>query len=319
MLTIGTWWMWSGFVVFIIGMLSLDLYVFGGRRAHKVSHKEALSWTLLWFGLALFFNYLLWIYLRQHVPETVANARALEFFTGYLLEKALSVDNMFVFLMIFSYFKIPSEYQRRVLVYGVIGAIVLRTIVILFGSLLLNKFHWILYLFGAFLVFTGVKMVIFAEKENDLNDNALLKGLKRYLPITQHAHQERFMVKENNTWFFTPLFLVLILVEFSDLVFAIDSVPAVFAVTNDPFIVWTSNIFAILGLRALYFLLADMADRFHLLKYGLAIILCFIGLKMLLENIYPIPIGVALLIVGLILGLSVMASLIRRPKPPALK
>lgn len=312
MSTVGTPWMWGGFILFVLFMLGLDLFGLGGRKAHKVSYKEALSWTLLWFGLALFFNYLLWFYLRHHLPLEQANARSLEFFTGYLLEKALSVDNMFVFLLIFSFFKVPVEYQRRVLVYGVLGAIILRTVVILTGSVLLTRFHWILYLFGAFLVFTGIKMVIFAERENDLKDNRLLALLKRYLPVTSDYRQEKFIVKENKTWSFTPLFLVLILVEVSDLIFAVDSVPAIFAVTQDPFIVWTSNIFAILGLRALYFLLADMADRFHLLKYGLAIILCFIGVKMLLAEVYHIPIGIALLVVGLILILAIIASLVHK-------
>ncbi|MFN7096284.1 MAG: TerC family protein [Gammaproteobacteria bacterium] len=315
MTTVGTWWMWGGFLIFILFMIWLDLYALGGKRVHRVSLKEAASWSALWIILALFFNYLLWIYLRHTHTAAFADARALEFFTGYLLEKSLSVDNMFVFLMIFTYFNVPPEYQRRVLIYGVLGAIILRTIVILFGSLLITEFHWVLYIFGAFLVFTGIKMLVFAEKENDLSENVLLNWLKRHLPLTKDYEKEKFIVKQGIKWFFTPLFLVLILIEVSDLIFAVDSIPAIFAVTTDPFIVWTSNIFAILGLRALFFLLADMADRFHLLKYGLAIILTFIGVKMLLMDIYKIPIAVALIVVAIILALSMFASLITKPKP----
>lgn len=317
MTTIATWWMWGGFLAFILFMIGLDLFAFGGRKAHRVSLKEAAMWSIIWISLALFFNYLLWIYLKHAATPAIADARALEFFTGYLLEKSLSVDNMFVFLMIFSFFNVPREYQHRVLIYGVLGAIVLRTIVILFGSLLLNDFHWILYLFGAFLIFTGIKMFIFAEKKNDLSNNVLLNWLKRHLPLTKGYEKEYFMVTINKKRVFTPLFLVLILIEVSDLIFAVDSVPAVFAVTSDPFIVWTSNIFAILGLRALFFLLADVADRFHFLKYGLALVLCFIGAKMLLMDIYKIPITLALIVVAIILALSICASLIINPKKAA--
>lgn len=312
MTTIGTWWMWIGFVAFILLMLGLDLYAFGGRRAHRVSTREALAWSSLWIILALSFNMLLWIYLHDTAGPAIANARSLEFFTGYLLEKSLSIDNMFIFLMIFNFFAVPIEYQRRVLVYGVLGAIILRTIVILFGSWLLKEFHWILYFFGGFLIFTGIKMLIFANKESDLNDNYLLNWMRKHLPLTKGFVKEKFLVLQGGKWIFTPLFLVLILIEFSDLIFAVDSVPAVFAITNDPFIVWTSNIFAILGLRALFFLLSNMANQFHLLKYGLAVILTFIGFKMLIMDIYHIPIGVALLVVGIILAISVFGSLYTR-------
>lgn len=312
--TIGTWWMWVGFLSFILLVLYLDLYAFNGRKAHTVSMREAAAWSAIWVALSLGFNGLLWLYLNHTATLAIANARSLEFFTGYLLEKSLSVDNMFVFLMIFNFFAIPTQYQRRVLVYGVLGAILLRTLVILFGSWLLEDFHWVLYLFGGFLVMTGVKMLVFAEKKTDLNNNILLNWLKRHLPVTKELVGDRFIVLREAKRFVTPLFLVLILVEVSDLIFAVDSVPAVFAITTDPFIVWTSNIFAILGLRALFFLLSNLADRCHLLKYGLAVILSFIGVKMLLMDIYPIPIGFALLVVALILALSIVASLLIKPK-----
>lgn len=314
MITVGTWWMWLGFLIFILFMIGLDLFAFGGRKAHKVSIKEALSWTLTWICLALLFNLLFWIYLRHHYPIAIANAHGLEFLTGYLLEKSLSVDNMFVFLMIFTYFKVPNTYQHRVLIYGVLGAIILRTIVIIFGSWLIKEFHWVLYLFGAFLIFTGIKMLLVAETGKDLENNFLLKWLRRHLPLTENYVDDKFIVKRAAKYFFTPLFLVVIFIEISDLVFAVDSVPAIFAITTDPFIVWTSNIFAILGLRALFFLLADMADRFHLLKFGLAFILCFIGIKMCLLDIYKIPISIALSVVGCILLLSIVASLMIKPK-----
>lgn len=312
--TIGEWWMWLGFLGFILLVLALDLYVFNGRKAQAVSMKKAAAWSVIWVILSLSFNGLLWLYLNHTATPAIADARSLEFFTGYLLEKSLSVDNMFVFLMIFNFFAVPPEYQRRVLIYGVLGAILLRTIVILFGSWLLEEFHWILYLFGAFLLLTGIKMILFAEKKADLNENMLLKWLRKCLPVTNEFVKDKFIVIKDAKRFVTPLFLVLILVEVADLVFAVDSVPAVFAITTDPFIVWTSNIFAILGLRALFFLLANLADRFHLLKFGLAIILAFIGAKMLLMDIYPISIGLALLIVTVVLAVSMIGSLLIKPK-----
>ncbi|NNM59689.1 MAG: TerC family protein [Legionellales bacterium] len=306
--------MWLGFLGFILLVLALDLYVFNGRKAQAVSMKKAAAWSVIWVILSLSFNGLLWLYLNHTATPAIADARSLEFFTGYLLEKSLSVDNMFVFLMIFNFFAVPPEYQRRVLIYGVLGAILLRTIVILFGSWLLEEFHWILYLFGAFLLLTGIKMILFAEKKADLNENMLLKWLRKCLPVTNEFVKDKFIVIKDAKRFVTPLFLVLILVEVADLVFAVDSVPAVFAITTDPFIVWTSNIFAILGLRALFFLLANLADRFHLLKFGLAIILAFIGAKMLLMDIYPISIGLALLIVTVVLAVSMIGSLLIKPK-----
>ncbi|MEW6354328.1 MAG: TerC family protein [Pseudomonadota bacterium] len=308
--TLGTWWMWLGFIVFVVAMVTVDILVLSKQGAHKVSAREALAWSALWVALALLFNLWLWWYLDGALGREVANQRSLEFLTGYLIEKSLAVDNIFVFLMIFGYFAVPPEYQRRVLVYGVLGAVIMRAIMILLGAVLIAKFHWILYVFGAFLAITGVKMLMFANREPDLAQNPALKWMRGHLRVTDAYHGEKFWIMRDGVRWFTPLFLVLVLVEISDLIFAVDSIPAIFAVTNDPFIVFTSNIFAILGLRAMYFLLADMAGRFHLLKYGLAIVLIFVGVKMLIASWYKIPIGVALGVVALILAVAVAASLI---------
>ncbi len=312
--TIGSWWMWSGFCLFIITMLGIDMFLLGGKKSHKVSNKEALWWVILWIFIALVFNLLLWYYLSITDGIAIANQKGLEFLTGYLIEKALSVDNMFVFVMLFSYFAIPAEQQRRVLMYGVLGAIILRCIMILAGTWLVSQFHWVLYLFGIFLVFTGIKMLIFAENESNLNDNVMLKWMRKHLRITKDLVNEKFFVKQNGLLYITPLFVVLILVEISDVIFATDSIPAIFAITKDPFIVFTSNILAILGLRALYFLLANMVDKFYLLKYALAIILVFIGSKMLLAHWFVIPIGLALGVVAILLLASVVISLLRPQK-----
>ncbi|HQR59909.1 MAG TPA: TerC family protein [Methylophilaceae bacterium] len=301
---------WAGFILFVLAMLALDLYVLGGKNAHKVSAREALGWTLVWVTLALTFNGLLWWWLDGTLGGKIANEKALEFLTGYLIELSLSVDNIFVFIMIFTYFAVPAEYQRRVLIYGVVGAIVLRASMILAGTLLVAKFHWILYVFGAFLVITGFKMLIFADKEADLESNPVLRWMRGHLRVTRDYHGEKFAVIKDGVRWFTPLFLVLILIETSDVIFAVDSIPAIFAVTTDPFIVFTSNIFAIMGLRALYFLLVDMADRFHLLKYGLALVLVFVGTKMLIADFYKVPIGMALGAVAILLLSTVAASLI---------
>ena len=249
----------------------------------------------------------------------MADAKAMEFLTGYLIEKALAVDNIFVFLMIFGYFAVPAEYQRRVLIYGVIGAIVMRAVMILAGAWLVQEFHWILYVFGAFLVVTGVKMLMFAEAEPDLGKNPLLNWVKRRMRLTPDYRGEKFWVRENGVRMFTPLFLVLVMIELSDVIFAVDSIPAIFAITTDPFIVFTSNIFAILGLRAMYFMLAGMADRFHLLKYGLAMVLVFVGTKMLIVDFYKIPVGLSLGIVGLVIATFMFASLWVTRKPAASK
>jgi tellurite resistance protein TerC len=258
--------MWGGFIVFVLLMLAVDMFLLGGRHAHKVSVKEALGWSLLWVALSFAFAGLMWWYLDGSAGRAVANTKALEFITGYLIEKSLSVDNIFVFLMIFSYFAVPAEYQRRVLLYGVLGAIVLRAIMILLGAWLVAEFHWILYVFGLFLLVTGFKMLVFADKEPNLESNPALKWMRKHLRITPDYHAEKFTVMINGVRWFTPMFLVLVLIETSDVIFAVDSIPAIFAITTDPFIVFTSNIFAIMGLRALYFLLADMASRFHLLN-----------------------------------------------------
>ena len=301
--------MWACFIAFVLAMLALDLFVLGGKKAHRVSVKEASAWVVAWVTLALAFGALLWWYLDGSVGREVANRKALEFVTGYLIEQSLSVDNMFVFVMIFTYFAVPPELQRRVLLYGVLGAIVMRTVMILAGVWLVQEFAWVLYVFGAFLVLTGIKMLIFAEKEPDLERNPLLRWLRGHMRITPGFHGQSFFVRQQGLLYATPMFLVLVLIEASDLVFAVDSIPAIFAVTTDPFIVFTSNIFAIMGLRALYFLLADMADRFHLLKYGLAIVLVFIGGKMLAMPWLHMPVQWSLAIVGSIIALSVLLSL----------
>jgi len=313
-ISIGEPWMWAAFVGFVLVMLALDLFVFGDRKAHKVGVKEAAAWSLVWVSLALAFNAGLWWYLNGAVGPEVADRKALEFFTGYLIEKSLSVDNVFVFLLIFAAFHVPPEYQRRVLIYGVLGAIVMRAIMILAGAWVVREFSWALYLFGFFLVVTGMRMLVMAEKTPDLEKNPVLKFARRHLRISEGHHGEKFSVMKDGVRYFTPLFLVLILIEVTDLVFAVDSIPAIFAITTDPFIVFTSNIFAIMGLRALYFLLADVADRFHLLKYGLAMVLTFIGAKMLIAPWYQVPVQASLAIVAVLIGSSVIASLIATRK-----
>ncbi|MFH2134246.1 MAG: TerC family protein [Pseudomonadota bacterium] len=310
MSNIGEPWMWGIFIAFVLVMLVLDLFVFGGNKAHKVSVKEAAIWSLVWFTLALLFNAALWWHLNATVGPEIADGKALEFFTGYLIEKSLSVDNVFVFLLIFSAFHVPPEYQRRVLIYGVLGAIIMRAVMILAGAWVVREFSWVLYLFGVFLVITGGRMLVMADKEPDLEKNPVLKFARRHLRISEEGHSEKFSVKKDGVRYFTPLFLVLILIEVSDLVFAVDSIPAIFAITTDPFIVFTSNIFAIMGLRALYFLLADVADRFHLLKYGLAMVLVFIGSKMLIVPWYHVPVQASLAVIAVLIGASVAASLI---------
>ena len=313
-ISIGEPWMWAAFIGFVLVMLALDLFVFGGRKAHKVSVREAAVWSLVWVSLALLFNAGLWWYLNGTLGQEIADRKALEFLTGYLIEKSLSVDNVFVFLLIFTAFHIAPEFQRRVLIYGVLGAIVLRAIMILAGAWLVREFSWVLYFFGFFLVVTGIRMLVMAEKEPDLNKNPVLKFARRHLRISENHRGEEFAVMKDGVRYFTPLFLVLILIETSDVVFAVDSIPAIFAITTDPFIVFTSNIFAIMGLRALYFLLADVADRFHLLKYGLAMVLTFIGSKMLIAPWYHVPVAASLAIVAVLIGASVIASLIATRK-----
>lgn len=317
--SIGAWWMWVGFGIFVLAMLAADMFLLGRHGAQKVTTREALTWSLVWFAMAMLFGGALWGWLDHTAGREVADSKVMEYLTGYLLEKTLAMDNIFVFVMIFSYFAVPLEYQKRVLVYGVLGAIVMRVILILLGAWLIAQFHWVLYIFGAFLLFTGIKMFLFAEHEPDLSKNPLLKWLRSHVRITDSYHSDKFWIYEKGVRWFTPMFLVLVLIEASDLIFAMDSIPAIFAVTNDPFIVLTSNIFAILGLRALYFLLADMAERFHLLKYGLAVVLMFVGTKMLIVDWFKIPVTVSLGVIIAVLGTSIMLSLIatRGRKPPA--
>jgi len=306
--------LWAIFLIFVLIMLVLDLFVFGANKAHKVSIKEAAIWSFVWFALAMVFNAGLWWYMQGTLGAEIAEQKALEFLTGYLIEKSLSVDNVFVFLLIFSAFQVPVEYQRRVLVYGVLGAIIMRIIMIMLGSWVVQEFKWVLYLFGFFLLLTGIKMLIPSDKKPDMEKNWVVKLARKYLRITPEYHGEKFIVRNNNVSYFTPLFLVLILIEVTDLIFAVDSIPAIFAITTDPFIVATSNLFAIMGLRALYFLLADIVERFHLLKYGLAVVLSFIGAKMLLMPWFHVPVTISLSVVVSVISLSIAASLWVTPK-----
>lgn len=314
MQTIGTGWMWAGFFAFILTMLAIDLFLVGGNQSHKVKGKEAAAWLLTWVSCALIFNVLLWWYVLNTQGALIAHQKALEFFTGYLIEQSLSVDNMFAFLLIFASFHVPEEYQRRVLLYGILSAIVLRFIMILSGTWLVSQFHWVLYLFGAFLVLTGAKMLFPEKGEKDIKNNSILRFMRNHIRITNEFQGEKFFVRQQMIWYATPLLLVLVLVEMSDVIFALDSIPAIFAVTQDPFIVFTSNIFAILGLRALYFLLADMANRFRFLKYGIALVLIFIGFKMLIAYWIDLPILLALGGIVGILSVTVILSICIRVK-----
>ena len=307
--SVGTWWMWGVFALIVVVMLASDLFLFNGGKQHKVSLKEAAGWSVAWVSAALLFNAGLWWYLKDTAGIAIANEKATQFLTGYLVEKSLAVDNVFVWMMVFSFFAVPPELQRRVLLYGIVGAIVLRTVMIFTGSWLIQEFHWILYLFGAFLIVTGIKMLWFAEHDPDLGKNPVIRWVRSHYPITDKLEGERFFVLKNGVRHATPLFLALVLVEISDVIFAVDSIPAIFAITTDPFVVLTSNLFAILGLRAMYFLLADLGDRFALLKYGLAAILLFIGTKMLIVEWIKIPIGISLGVIAAILTLSVALSL----------
>ena len=313
--TIGTWWMWAGFFSIVLVMLAIDLFVVGGGKQHRVSVKEAAVWSGIWVLVSMTFAGLLWAYLAGTAGREVADEKALEYVTGYLIEKSLAIDNVFVWLMLFSFFDIPLELQKRVLIYGVLGAIVMRTGMIFAGVWLINQFHWLLYVFGAFLLLTGVKMWFMAEHAPDLERNPVIRWIRGHMKVTDRLHGERFFVMKEEggrlVRYVTPLFLVLVLVELTDLIFAVDSIPAIFAITTDPFIVLTSNVFAILGLRSMYFLLADMADRFSLLKYGLALVLVFVGTKMLLIDLVKIPVLLSLGVVAVIIGGSVLLSLKR--------
>jgi tellurite resistance protein TerC len=307
-----TLWLWIGFNVFILAILALDLGVFH-RRSHVVTVREALTWTGVWVALALVFNAGLWHF--------AGGAKALEFFTGYVIEKSLSVDNVFVFALLFSYFAVPRRFQHKVLFWGILGALVMRGVMIAAGALLITRFSWIIYVFGAFLLLTGIKMIWKREEEIHPERNPVVRGFKRLMPVTRRFQGDRFFIRRRGIWAATPLFIVLLTVELTDLVFAVDSIPAIFAVTTDPFIVYTSNVFAILGLRSLYFALSGALEKFHHLKVGLGLVLGFVGVKMLLSH-SPWKID-TLVSLGVILGIlttSILTSLVRPRKsnPPRL-
>lgn len=295
---------WVGFNVFVLAMLALDLGVFH-RQSHAVGVKEALTWSGVWIALALAFN--------AGVYFLMGEQAGLEFLTGYLVEKSLSVDNIFVFLMAFGYFKVPAAYQHRVLFWGVLGALIMRAALIFVGAAVLARFHWVIYVFGGFLVLTGAKMAFQSGPPPDPRQNLVVRLVRRLMPVTEEYHGESFFVRKEGVLLATPLLLVLVLIEFTDLVFAVDSIPAIFAVTKNPFIVYTSNVFAILGLRSLYFALSGVVERFHCLKYGLAGVLVFVGAKMCLVDVYKVPIGVSLGVIATLLAASVVASLVLPP------
>ena len=299
-------WLWIGFNAFVLVMLALDLGVFH-RKAHVVTFKESIAWTVVWVTLALLFN--------LGVAHYMGDQKGLEFFTGYVIEKSLSVDNVFVFALLFSYFAVPPLYQHKVLFWGILGALVMRAVMIFVGAALIEKFAWIIYVFGAFLILTGIKMIVKRETEIHPERNPLVLWFKKLMPVTNDYRGDKLFVRENGIRMATPLFVVLMLVEFSDLIFAVDSIPAIFAVTKDPFIVYTSNVFAILGLRSLYFALAGVMDKFHYLKIGLGVVLSFVGVKMLLGHTpWKIDTHVSLGVIVGVLALSIIISLLRPKK-----
>ena len=305
--------MWSLFAAFVVVALLVDFFAMSKQGAHRVSTKEAAIWSLVWVCVSFVFMGWMWWYLggtgTDETARTLANQKSLEFLTGYLIEKALAVDNIFVFLMLFTYFAVPAEFQKRVLMIGILGALVLRAGMILVGAWLITQFHWVLYLFGAFLLFTGIKMWWAAGQEPDLDNNPALKWMRSRFKIAPDYDGEKFFTVVNGVKMATPMLVVILLIGIVDIVFAVDSIPAIFAITTDPFIVLTSNVFAILGLRAMYFLLASMHERFHLLSYGLAIILVFIGTKMLLIDLYKIPVVYSLGFTVLVLAATMVLSL----------
>jgi len=291
---------WIGFIGFVILMLALDLGVFH-RKSHEVKIKEALIWSAIWISLALLFNYGIYLFMGKE--------KAIEFLTGYVIEKSLSIDNLFVFIMLFSYFNVEARYQHKVLFWGIIGALIMRAIFIFAGVALISRFHWIIYIFGAFLIFTGIKMFVQKEGHREPGNNPLVGLFKRFFTVTDTMEGGKFFTRKNSRLFATPLFIVLLIVEFTDLIFAVDSIPAILAITNDTFIIFSSNVFAILGLRALYFALAGIARYFHYLKYGLSAILVFVGVKMSIVDLYKIPITYSLLVILGILVVSVLFSI----------
>jgi tellurite resistance protein TerC len=295
-------WLWIGFNAFVLAMLAIDLGIFH-RTAHTVSLKEATTWSLVWILLALLFNGILYFW---QGPEI-----ALQFLTGYLIEKSLSVDNIFVFVLLFTTFGVPATYQHRVLFWGVLGALLLRGLLIVIGTVLLEEFHWIIYLFGAFLIIAGIRMTFHKEAEIHPERNLVLKLVRRIVPITTDYVGDRFVIRQAGRILATPLLLVLLVVEITDLIFALDSIPAIFAVTTDPFIVYTSNVFAILGLRSLFFVFANIIQTFYYLRLGLAVILAYVGTKMILTDLYHIPTVLSLLVIAAVLTLAIIASLLR--------
>jgi tellurite resistance protein TerC len=309
--SVGSPWLWAGFIAFVLVMLALDLGVFH-RKAHVVSVREGITWTAVWIALALLFNVGVYFWFGSE--------RALEFLSGYVIEKALSVDNIFVFIVVFSAFAVPAQLQHRVLVWGILGALVMRAIFIVAGAALLHRFHWVGYLFGAFLVITGIRLLLQRSEEVHPERNPLFRLFRRLVPTVSGYRGGHFTVVEAGRRYATPLLLVLVAIEATDIVFAVDSIPAIFAVTTDPFIVFTSNIFAIMGLRALYFALAGVMDRFPYLKVGLSLVLVFVGAKMLVAGVYKVPILASLAIIASLLGGAIVAGLIRppasKPAPP---
>ena len=305
------WWLYTGFLVFVMAMLALDLGVFH-RQAHTVSFKEATVWSVVWVSLALAFNVGFYYYAVSKFGADVGWTLSLEYLTGYVVEKALSVDNIFVFVMVFGYFAVPQIYQHRVLFYGILGALIFRAIFIGAGSWLM-QFHWVIYLFGAFLILTGIKMMLVPDKELNPDKNPLIRLFKKFVPVTPEYHGQKFFVRQNKILYATPLFIALLFIELTDIIFAVDSVPAIFAITKEPLIVFTSNIFAILGLRAMYFMLAGAVDKFYLLKYGLSVVLIFVGLKMVwLNDAFggKFPIVWSLGFIAATIAVSVIVSLI---------
>ncbi len=299
------YFIWGGFNILVLAMLALDLGIFH-RKDHKISVKEGLVWSVIWVVVALIFNVVVYFWQGE--------AKALQFFTGYLIERSLSIDNIFVFLLIFTYFGVPDKFQYKVLFWGIIGALVMRGLFIGIGALLIAKFHWIIYIFGAFLVYTGIKMGAAGETKIEPEKNPVLRFVRRFVPLTDNYDKGKFFIKEAGKKLGTPLFVVLIVVETTDVVFAVDSIPAIFAITLDPFIVYTSNVFAILGLRALYFAIAGLMDMFYYLKYGLSAILAFVGVKMLISGFYKIPDMTALGIIAFFLAVSIIVSILKPHK-----
>jgi len=298
---IADFYLWTGFIVFVFIMLALDLGVFH-RKSHEVKIREALIWSAVWISLALIFNYGIFIFMGKE--------KAIEFLTGYVIEKSLSIDNLFVFIMVFTYFNVEPKYQHKILFWGILGALIMRAIFIFAGVALISMFHWIIYVFGGFLIFTGIKMLFHKDEKLDPNKNPLVIIFKKFFPVTQEMHGSKFFVKINARTVATPLFIVLLVIEFTDLIFAVDSIPAILAISKDTFIIFTSNVFAILGLRALYFALAGITKYFYYLKYGLSAILVFVGIKMIMAEFYKIPIVYSLLSILGILLISILFSIV---------